>query len=99
MPRKDFHARLCVRVVSGFEFELFDAQLFKESMKNTNQVTQSQSTVSNHTLDLMKLCQMGRIQGLITEHFINRKPFHRLKVFLLGQLIQHVGRNSGRVCS
>ena len=92
MIREDFHRRLRVWIVSGLrvdhllfiifsarylEFEFFDSELFEESVKNTNQVGERDIVISDEAFDLMELCEMGVVQGFISEHSIDTK--HSLK--------------------
>ena len=46
---------LCVGIVSWLEAKLFNAKLLEELIKNPNQVSQSQVSVSYHTLSILTL--------------------------------------------
>ena len=46
---------LCVGIVSWFETQFFNAKLFEELVKHPNQVSQSQVSVSYHSLRILTI--------------------------------------------
>src|SRR5690606_4339810 len=95
MEAENFHGRLGVWVISRFESQLVHSHLCKEGSHETNQVTQSQTEISNDTLDLMELGQMCGVDGLVTEDSVNREVFRG--DWVLCELVEHGGRNGSRV--
>lgn len=57
-------------------------QFGEELMQNPHQVTQRQTIISHHTLDLMELCQMSGVQRLIAKHTVYREVLHWCELLL-----------------
>jgi len=75
--------------------------LGKESRHKSNQLAQRQPMIRNHTLYLpvMKLCQMRRVNSLITEHAIDTKHPRRLKpTRSVRKCIQHLCNRRRGMC-
>lgn len=51
-------------------------------MKNTHEVSQRESIVSHHALDLVEFSQVSGIQSLIPEHPVNGEILHRGELLL-----------------
>lgn len=82
MEGEDLHAWLSVRVVSWLELELGHTEFLEELVEDADEIAQGQVAVSYDSLDLMELGQMGCVQSLITEYFVNREVFGRFELFL-----------------
>jgi len=58
-------------------------------MYETHEVSQCETTVGHKTLDLVKLRQVGRVQGLIAEHTVDGKVLHGGESLLKAELFTH----------
>ena len=100
MERKDLETRLGVWVVSRLEAKVLDAHLGKEHLHESNQITQGDTVVGNHTFDLMKLGQVRCIDCLVSEHAVNREQLRWLEpTRLMCDRIQHGRGYRCRVCA
>ena len=93
MEAKDLQAGFSVGVVRRLILQIFDANLSEESLHHSEQVVQSDASIYHDTLDLMELCQVGRIERLIAEDTINGEVLHRLELLLLRLLEEHLRAN------
>lgn len=66
-------------------------------MKQPHEVAKCEVVVSDHALNLVKLRQVGGIQGLVPEDAINGEVFDGRELLLLPHLVQHAGANGCRV--
>ena len=66
-------------------------------MEHPHKVSQSEVVVCHRTLNLVKLCQVSRIQGLIAEHSVDGEVFDGMELLLLAQLIEHACSDCSRV--
>lgn len=51
-------------------------------MQNPHQVTQRQTIISHHALDLMELCQVSGVQRLVSKHAVYREVLHWYELLL-----------------
>lgn len=97
---KDFHGWFGVWVEGRLETKLSDSNLLEESFDGSNQITKGQIIVGYKTFDLVELAQVSCIHSLVTEDTIDGEVSCRLETSrLVGQLVQHLRRNSSGVCS
>lgn len=89
------HTWLRVRIIRRLEPQLVYTHLPKERAHEPDQVSQRQVVVRNHTLDLVELSQVSRVDGFIPEYTVDREVARGARV--LGELVQHGGGDGGRV--
>lgn len=58
-------------------------------MKKSHQVAKRKLVVGDHTLYLVKLCQMGGIQRFIPEDTVNGEILDRTELLLLAKFVEH----------
>ena len=82
MEGEDLHTWLCVGIVCWLELELGHSEFLEELVEDADEIAQGQVAVSYDSLDLMELGQMGGVQGLITEYFVDREVLGWFELFL-----------------
>lgn len=68
MVSEYLHTGFGVRVVCRFELQFVEAESFEEVVQDCDEVRQAQVLVSDDSLHLVELRQVGRVQGLVAEH-------------------------------
>lgn len=77
MVNENFHGRLGVRVIRRFEFQSGDPDFREEIPDKALQVRKTQVLSNNQSFHLVELSEMSCIQGLVSEHSVNREQFGR----------------------
>ena len=83
MVTKYLETGLGVWIESGLVLQLGDTDFLVKLLHDTQQVAQTDVSVSDNTLDLVELSQVCRIQSLISEDSINREVLHGFELLLL----------------
>ena len=95
------HRWLSIGIIRRLELDISDPNFIEESLNEELQLRQSQSMTNDHSLDLMKLGQMSRVESLIPEDSINREELPRSKDSrpekLLSNLVEIPGRDGSRM--
>jgi len=76
MITEDFHGRFSVRVEGRLELELLDANFFIKSLQNTNEMAETNVSISNETFALMEFSKMGGVKRLVSEYSVDREVLH-----------------------
>lgn len=71
MKAKYFHAWFCVRIIGGFEAQFVDTHFAVEYFHETNEAAKSEAVIGYDALDLVELCQMSGIDGLVAKNSID----------------------------
>lgn len=87
MVTKNFKRWLGVGVEGWLILQLLDTDLFVKFGDDAHELAQANISISNHTLTLMELSQMSRVERLISENTIDREVFHGFELLLLGELV------------
>ena len=66
-------------------------------MQQSHEVSESEVVVCHHPLDLVKLRQVGGVQGLVAEHSIDGEVLDGSEGLLLPKLVQHAGTHRSGV--
>jgi len=95
---ENLHGRFRVGIERRFETKLGDPDFLEEGFDCPDQIPQRQVVVGNETLDLVELAKVGRVHRLVPEDAVDREVAGGLEsTFLVGQLVQHLGRYGGGV--
>lgn len=98
VPGEDLHGRLGVRVVGGLEAEVGVAGPCEELLHKADEVAEGDVVVGDDALDLVELCQVGGVGGLVTEDAVDGEHLCGLEAAgLVGNLVEHVGGDGGGV--
>ena len=68
MISEDLHTRFSVGVVSRFELQPVETETFEERVEYADEVCEPEAAVCDHAFHLVELCQMRRVQSLVTEY-------------------------------
>jgi hypothetical protein len=79
---ENFKTWLCVGVVSGLVLNLVDTNLCIEFLHDAQEVTETDISICDETLDLMELRQVSGVESLVAEDTINREIFHWFEAIL-----------------
>lgn len=56
----------------------------EELVKDAHEISESEAVVGDHALDLVELCQMGGVQGFVSEHPVDGEILDRRELLLWG---------------
>jgi hypothetical protein len=68
---EDFHRRLSVRVVSGFEAQARDTHAGEEVLEEALEAAERQTKVCDDAFDLVELGEMGGVDGFVAEDAVD----------------------------
>mmetsp|Transcript_43898 Transcript_43898/g.83828 ORF Transcript_43898/g.83828 Transcript_43898/m.83828 type:complete len:208 (-) Transcript_43898:958-1581(-) len=93
---EDLHAGLRVRVKSGLEAQLRDADALEKLVKHPDEVAQREALVADDALNLVELRQVRAVHRFVAEHPVDGEILLGLEA-LLRQLVQHARGHRGGV--
>lgn len=88
MESEYFKTWLGVGVVSGLVLNLVDTNLRIEFLHDSQEVTETDISICDETLDLMELRQVSGVESLVAEDTINREIFHWFEAILTLALLR-----------
>lgn len=92
---KDLHRGLGVGVVGGLEAQVEDAEFCEKGLEEGHEAAEGQVVVCDDALDLVELCEMGGVDGLVAEDAVDGEVAAGARVG--GQAVQAVCRDGGGV--